>query len=123
MLHFASEFRAVISAIVISVATILWTLVSVVYGGIKDDMKNTNDRIVALDSSYREAVTSGLKVQDLIAKSPTLEKTISETHDAVNKIQGGLEMLNQKVDANEERNRIHLDNIQKQIHSIPGVTK
>jgi hypothetical protein len=32
-------------------------------------------------------------------------------------------MLNQKVDANEERNRIHLDNIQKQIHSIPGVPK
>jgi hypothetical protein len=101
--------------------TVIWVLVSLVYGGLKDEIKDTKESIKTLSDSYREAVTSGIKVQDLIAKSPTLEKAIGETHDAVIKIQDGMEMLNQKVDANQQQTKIQLDNIQKQVHTIPGV--
>jgi len=73
--------------------------------------------VTNLSKSYMEAVTSGIKVQDLITKAPILEKTITETHEAVIKVQGGVEMLNQKVDANQQQTKIQLDNIQKQVHS------
>jgi hypothetical protein len=91
-------------------------LVSLGYWGIKADITDIRKDVRDLAGSYREAVTSGVKVQDLITKSPTLEKTINETHDAVIKVQGGVDLLNQKVDANQQQTKIQLDNIQKQVH-------
>ena len=105
-----------IVTVVGGIAGVMWVLVSLVYGGLKDEIKETNNSVTTLSKSYREAVTSGIKVQDLITRAPTLEKTINETHDAVIKVQVGVDLLNQKVDANQQQTKIQLDNIQKQIH-------
>jgi hypothetical protein len=107
------QFYSALSAILLAFLGLLY----IIYGGIRDDIKEVKGSVTALSDSYREAVTSGIKVQELITKAPTLEKTISETHDAVIKVQGGVELLNQKVDANQQQTKIQLDNIQKQVHS------
>ena len=89
-LQFSSvQFYSALSAILLAFLALLY----IIYGGIR-------------------AVTSGIKVQELITKAPTLEKTINETHDAVIKVQGGVELLDQKVDANQQQTKIQLDNIQ-----------
>ena len=108
-----AQFYSALGAVLVAFFSLLY----IIYGGIRDDIKELKGSVTALSDSYREAVTSGIKVQELITKSPTLEKTINDTHDAVIKVQGGVEILNQKVDANQQQTKIQLDNIQKQVHS------
>jgi hypothetical protein len=65
---------------------------------------------------------SGIKVQDLITRAPTLERTINETHDAVIKLQDSMDLLKplpqqvQTIETNQGKMQIQLDNIQKQVH-------
>jgi hypothetical protein len=111
-----AKIWVLVVTVVGGIATVMGVLVSLVYGGLKDKIEETSNNVTTLSNSYRDAVTSGIKVQDLITRAPTLEKTINETHDAVIKVQGGVELLNQKVDANQQQTKIQLDNIQKQVH-------
>src|ERR1700730_13583642 len=77
------QFWTLTSTIVAGFATVVWVLVNLVYGGLKDEIKETKESVQALSASYREAVTSGVKVQDLLTKAPTFERKIDETRDAV----------------------------------------
>jgi hypothetical protein len=85
-----AQFYSALGAVLVAFFGLLY----IIYGGIRDDIKELKGSVTALSDSYREAVTSGIKVQELITKAPTLEKTINETHDAVIKVQGGVELLN-----------------------------
>lgn len=76
------QFWTLISAIVGGFATVIWVLVNIVYGGLKDEIKETKESVQALSTSYREAVTSGVKVGDLLTRAPNFERKIDETHDA-----------------------------------------
>jgi|ERR1700730_1574152 len=97
-------------------------LASLDYYGIKGDIKDIKQDVRDLAGSYREAITSGLKVQDLITKAPSLEKTINETHATVIRLQDSMELLKplpqqtKKIETNQEKMQIQLDNIQKQVH-------
>ena len=72
---------------------------------------------------------SAIKVEDLLAKSPKLEQTLAETHDVVLHLQDSMKLLEhvpERIDdiqIDEQKIRIQLDNVQKQVHSIPGVPK
>jgi hypothetical protein len=104
------------------IATIIWVLVSLVYGGLKEEIKDTKISITTLSNSYSEAVTSGVKVQDLITRAPTLERTINETHDAVIRLQGSMDLLNplETHDAIIELKPVprQLNEIKKQLDNI-----
>lgn len=97
---------ATIGSVASAVGIILWALLGVVYGGLKDDIKNT------------------------ITKAPTLEKTISETHDAIIKLQDSVDLLNPRemhdimialkpVPQQLQEIKTQLDSMQYQIHH-PG---
>lgn len=122
-------FWTLIGTVAAGFGTVIWVLISLVYGGLKDEIKETKESVKELSESYREAVTSGIKVHDLIVKYPLLEKTISDTHDSVIKLQDSVELLRQitqqtqATQIDQQKIRIQLDNIQKQVHSIPGVPK
>jgi hypothetical protein len=113
-----AQFYSGLGAIVFAFLSLIY----VIYGGMKDDIKELKGSIKTLSDSYQEAVTSGIKVQDLITKAPMLEKTINEMHDAVIKLQDSMDLLKplpqqtQKIETNQEKMQIQLDNIQKQIH-------
>jgi hypothetical protein len=109
-------------------------LIGVIYGGMKDDIKEVKSAIEALSASYRDSVSSGIKVQDLIAKSPALEKQITDTAIDVKGLKDSMALLNplethdivvalkpvpqQLLDIKSQ-----LDNMQYQIHQIPGMHK
>lgn len=114
-----AQFYSALGAIFLAFLGLLY----IIYGGLKDDIKELKGSIKTLSDSYQEAVTSGIKVQDLITKAPMLEKTINETHDAVIKLQDSMELLRplpqqtQRIEMNQQKMQIQLDNIQKQVHA------
>jgi hypothetical protein len=84
----------VIGSVIALAGAIVWVLVSLVYGGLQEKIQevrdaNTrslttiSDRVQGLDNTFRTAVTSAISVQDLLQRSPELEKKINETRDAV----------------------------------------
>ena len=64
---------SLIVAVAGGIAAVIWVLVSLVYGGLKDEIKETNNSVTTLSNSYREAVTSGIKVQDVIISANARE--------------------------------------------------
>jgi peptidoglycan hydrolase CwlO-like protein len=95
---------------------LIYVLVSVISTGI-------NDRLNSLEDHFQAAIVASGDVKRLLETAPTLQHDITETHDAVIKLQGSMEMLNQKIGSNQEKTTIQLENIQKQIHAMPGVPK
>jgi hypothetical protein len=87
-------------------------LFSIIYFGIKDDIKETKKwKLLLLASKY-----------SLITKAPTLEKTIGEAHDAVIRLRGDVELL-KPLPQQVQSMQVQLNNIQAQVHRIPGVPK
>ncbi|WP_026608341.1 hypothetical protein [Methylocapsa acidiphila] len=111
------------------IAAAFFGLLYVIYGGLKDEIKETKNATIELNSSFREAYTKSIDVKDLLSKSPRLEQTLAETHDVVLHLQDSMKLLEhvpERIDAiqiDEQKIRIQLDNVQKQVHSIPGVPK
>lgn len=105
-------------------------LIVVIYGGIKEDIKDVKGTVETLASSYRDAVTSGVKVQDLITKSPALEKQVTDTANDVKGLKDSMALLNpiethdiivtlKPVPQQLADIKSKLDNMQYQIHQIP----
>jgi hypothetical protein len=119
------QFSRALSSIRLSArsSSLFWPLLYIIYGGVKDDIKELKVSIKNLSDSYQEAVTSGIKVQELITKAPTLELDIKglkdsmellnprETHDAIVALKPVPEQLKEI--------KKQLDNMQFQIHH-PG---
>ncbi|WGJ15326.1 hypothetical protein QEV83_03305 [Methylocapsa sp. D3K7] len=117
----------------------VFALIGAVYMGI-------DSRLKSLETSYQSADRSAGRVEDWLAKSPKLEeqvteirakvgslpelqKTVATTHDDIIRLQDSMKLfeplpaLIQAIQSDEQRIRIQLDNVQKQVHSIPGVPK
>ena len=94
---------------------LIYVLVSVISTGI-------NDRLKSLEDHFQAAIVASGDVKQLLNDSPNLKKAINETHDAVIRLQDSMELLKplpqqlQKIETNQERMQIQLDNIQKQVH-------
>lgn len=97
-------------------------LIGIIYGGITDDIKEVKNAVVKLSDSYREAFTSGIKVNELLVKAPTLEQQITETRIDVKILKEGMEPL-KPVPERVPAIKAQLDDMQYQIHQIPGMHK
>ena len=94
---------------------LLYVLISVVLGGI-------DTRLKSLEDHFQSAIVAGANVKQLLETAPTLQHDITETTKTVFEIKGSMEMLKplpqqtQKIETNQEKMQIQLDNIQKQVH-------
>src|ERR1700731_3860903 len=91
-------------------AGLLYVLVSVVYGGI-------NDRITRLEDHFQIAIAADIEIKDLLKNAPHLIKDVNEIKEALKNTPMQIQSLQQSVD----KLQIQTSNIQKQIHTIPGV--
>src|ERR1700730_937371 len=94
---------------------LLYVLISVVLGGI-------DTRLKSLEDHFQSAIVAGANVKQLLETAPTLQHDITETTKTVFEIKGSMEMLKplpqqtQKIETNQAKMQIQLDNIQKQVH-------
>lgn len=110
---------------------VIAALIGVAYWGI-------DARLKSLEDHFQTAIVAGVEVRELLMKSPTLEQKITDTHDAVIRIQEGqvqitklqdvqAQIINeqlsvmQSMQMDQQKMRIQLNNMQKQIHTIPGI--
>jgi hypothetical protein len=123
-----------VATIIGAVVAIIGTLVSLIYTGMNDHLKSIDEHLTALDNKFETAERSAVKVEDLLAKSPKLEQKIDETHDTVIRLQESQtqiiklqeaqarimkEQLNsiQSIQIEQQKMRVQLDNIQKQVRA------
>jgi hypothetical protein len=88
-------------------------LVGALYIGIREGQKETNERLKSLEDTIQKAIP-------VLANAPTMEQTVNKAHDDVIVLQENIKLLvplPQQVQAIQ----IQLNNIQRQVHTIPGV--
>jgi hypothetical protein len=102
---------------------VIIALLGVIYWGV-------DSRLKSLEDQFRTAIVASGDVKKLLDDSPDLKKTVSETHDAVMKIQDGMTLLNpvethdaiialKPVPKQLQDIKTQLDSMQLQIHH-PG---
>lgn len=105
-------------------STITWTqlgviliivvpLIGVIYAGIRDGQNETNKRLNSLEATIQKAIP-------VLANAPKLEDTVYKAHDDVLILQESIKNL-APIPAQMQSMQIQLNNIQKQVHTIPGV--
>ena len=108
---------------------LIYVLVSVVYGGIKDEIKDTKTDIKdvkasvdKLNESFRGAYKAVIDVND-----SDLVKAVGNLNKIVIELQGSQKAINSTLN-NMNRSqydlqdiKMQLNNMQRQIHTIPGV--
>jgi hypothetical protein len=108
---------------------LIYVLVSIVYGGLKDEIKDGKADIKAvktsvdkLDESFRGAYKAVLDVNDsdLVKTVSNLNKTVSELKIGQTVISNKLNNL-QPSPYDWQDIKMQLNNMQRQIHTIPGV--
>jgi hypothetical protein len=117
----------VLCAIVTGILAVTGALVGVIYFGMNEHLKSLDDKF---QTTYR----SGIKVEELLTKSPLLEQKINETHDTVIRLQDGQAQIlklqdsqsqimkeqlavMQSIQMDQQKMRTQLDDIQKQVHA------
>lgn len=85
------------------------SLILYIFTGMKDDLKEMKGDIREIRSSvdkindsFRAAYKAAVDVNDLIAKAPTLEKTINDTHKAIGAIQIDQQKMRIQLDKHTE---------------------
>jgi methyl-accepting chemotaxis protein len=71
-------FLSLIGTVLAAAATIIWILVSVVYGGLKDDLKGNTDRVNRLEDHFETAIRADIEITNLLKDSPHLIQDINE---------------------------------------------
>jgi uncharacterized protein HemX len=90
-------------------------LISAVYVGIHDGQIETNKRLDSLQQTIEKAIP-------VLSNAPKLEETIAKAHDDVIVLQESIKPLNQ-LPGQVQSMQVQLNNIQTQIHTIPGVKR
>jgi hypothetical protein len=128
-----SQFFTLLGTIIGGFIAVIATLIGVVYWGI-------DARLKSLEDHFQSAIVASADVKALLTQSPMLEQKITESHDAIIRLQDGQAQLIklqenqaqilkdqfalfQTIQDDQQKTRIQMDNIQRQVHSIPGVTK
>jgi uncharacterized protein HemX len=88
-------------------------LIGVIYTGIRDGQNETNKRLDSLEATIQRAIP-------VLANAPKLEDTVSKAHDDVINLQESIKRL-APLPEQVQSIQIQLNNIQKQVHTIPGV--
>jgi hypothetical protein len=95
------------------VLAVVGPLTAALYSGIRDGQKETNDRLKSLEDHFQTAIAADVALKDLLKKAPNLMLDINEIKESLKpipRLQDSVNML-----------QIQTNNIQKQIHTIPGV--
>ena len=71
-------FLSLIGTVLAAAATIIWILISVVYGGLKDDLKGNTDRVNRLEDHFETAIRADIEIKNLLKDSPHLIQDINE---------------------------------------------
>ena len=104
---------AQLGAIFAIVLAIVGPLTATLNSGIRDGQKETNDRLKSLEDHFQKPIAADVELKDLL-KAPNLMLDINEIKESVEsipKLQESVNML-----------QIQTRNIQRQIHTIPGVS-
>lgn len=114
------QFFALLGTIIVGFLAVIATLIGVVYWGI-------DARLKSLEDHFQSAIVAGANVKQLLETAPTLQHDITETNKTVFELKGGMESLKtvpqliQMLQQDFGKLQIQTNNIQKQIHTIPGV--
>jgi len=114
------QFFALLGTIIVGFVAVIATLVGVVYWGI-------DARLKSLEDHFQSSIVASANVKQLLETSPTLQHDITETNKTVFELKGGMESLKtvpQQIQALQQdfgKLQIQTNNIQNQIHTIPGV--
>jgi hypothetical protein len=92
-----AKVLAILGALGASTLAIIGVLVGVVYNGINSRIDTLSSRVEGTEKTFREAVASGISVQDLLAKAPTLDRMINDTATKVSTITVQLQNLQQNT--------------------------
>jgi hypothetical protein len=109
-----------IGTIITGYIGLIYVLVNIVYGGI-------DARLKSLEDHFQSAIVASANVKQLLETSPTLQHDITETNKTVFELKGSMEALKtvpqqiQTLQQDFGKLQIQTNNIQKQIHTIPGV--
>jgi hypothetical protein len=93
-------------------------------------------RINRLEDHFQTAMAADIEIKDLLKNAPHLIQDINELKQGFQQVHSEVVALRdnvklfmpipgsiQAIQADQQTIRIQLDNIQKQVHSIPGVPK
>jgi hypothetical protein len=114
------QFVTLLGTIIVGFLAVIATLIGVVYWGI-------DARLKSLEDHFQSAIVAGANVKQLLETAPTLQHDITETNKTVFELKGGMESLKtvpqqiQTLQQDFGKLQIQTNNIQKQIHAIPGV--
>ena len=113
--------------IVIGLLGIIITMIGAAYYG-------SDARINRLEDHFQTAMAADVEIKDLLKNAPHLIQDINELKQGSQQIHSEMVALRdniklfapvpgsiQTIQADQQKIRILLDNIQKQVHSIPGV--
>jgi hypothetical protein len=112
----------ILCAIVAGILAVTGALVGVIYFGMNEHLKS-------LDDKFQIAYHSGIKVEELLIKSPLLEQKITETRETVIRLQDGQAQIlklqdsqsqiikeqlavMQSIQMDQQKMRFQLDNMQ-----------
>lgn len=87
------KLLAIIGAILTAAGALIAVLLVVVWGGVQTRFDRLDKRVDGLESNFKAAVVSGIRVQDLLGKAPALESTINDTHTQVLRLGDALQHL------------------------------
>jgi hypothetical protein len=82
-----------------------------------------DSRIASLESLFSGTQRSIGELDALLKKYPDLEKTISQTREDIAGLKSGQEYVQTQIKDNQYDLKQQLNNIQNQIHTIPGVKR
>lgn len=98
-------------------------LLVIIIGGGGYYLSRIDSRIASLESLFSGTQRSIGELDALLKKYPDLEKTISQTREDIAGLKSSQEYVQTKIKDNHYDLKQQLNNIQNQIHTIPGVKR
>jgi hypothetical protein len=127
--QFWGGLLSILGTMVAGYIGIIYVLVSVVYGGVKDeikgakaDIKDVKASVDKLNESFRGAYKAVIDVND-----SDVVKTIGNLNKIVIELQGSQKTINSTLNNIRQSQydfqdiKMQLNNMQRQIHTIPGI--
>jgi hypothetical protein len=112
-------FLSLIGTVLAAAATIIWILVSVVYGGLKDDLKGNTDRVNRLEDHFETAIRADIEIKNLLKDSPHLIQDINEIKQGAKQTIDRLKSL----EATSKNAIVVSDSIKALLESAPRIEK
>jgi hypothetical protein len=122
--------------IVVGFGFLTWFVYEVVYVGMKEQIKELQERVQKVDDRFGNAFAAGVRVEDLLKRSPQLEQQIADTNKQINEVSkivvhlqtlmDGPPSIPQQIQTVQQgvtQIEKQTDNIQSQIRQSPGAPR